>query len=219
MSWYNPLDDAKWLASKAAGANPFGGADPTRAPGARYAYNPGGRIARAQQSNGAPPQPTITAQTGQPEPWQIDDAMRKRLLAQQAGLSGQFADQGQAGYGALGQRGTGALDYLQQQAQGQNSVSAEQLRQGLQQNQAGMMSYAAGASPQNAAMAARTAAIQSGRLGAGLAGQQAIARLQERQQAQQQYGQLLQALRAQELQAALQSRQNAMGGYGAAQAG
>lgn len=147
------------------------------------------------------------------------EKQRKELLYQQAAAAGGFAHKGERGFGQLGQRSTGALDYLQAQAQGQNSVSAEQLRQGLAQNQAAQQSFAAGASPQNAAMAARTAAIQSGRLGAGLAGQQAIAGLQERQQAQQQYAQLLQALRQQELQAALQSRQNAMQGYGAQNAG
>jgi endosialidase-like protein len=149
------------------------------------------------------------------------DAERKRKeqLYGQAGEAGQFAGQAQSGYGQLGQRASGALDYLQGQAQGQNSVSAEQLRQGLQQNLAAQQSMAASASPQNAAMAARTAMLQSGRLGAGLAGQQAVAGLQERNQAQQQYAQLLEALRQQELQAALQSRQAAMGGYGAANAG
>lgn len=150
-----------------------------------------------------------------------DDAERKRkeLLYQQAAAAGGFAQQGQRGYGQLGAQGNEALAGLRATAMGQNSVSAEQLRQGLAQNLAAQQSMAAGASPQNAAMAARTAAIQSGRLGAGLAGQQAIAGLQERQQAQQQYAALLQALRAQELQAALGSRQNAIQGYGAGSSG
>lgn len=149
------------------------------------------------------------------------DAERKRkeLLYDQAAAAGGFARQGQRGYSQLGQRGTGALDYLQGLSQGQNSVSAEQLRQGLQQNQAAQQSFAAGASPQNAAMAARTAMMQSSRLGSAMAGQQAVAGLQERNQAMQQYAGLLEALRQQELQAALQSRQNAMQGYGAQNAG
>lgn len=147
------------------------------------------------------------------------ERQRKAMLYGQAAGAGTFADRGEMGYGQLGAQGQMTLAGLQAQANGQNSVSAEQLRQGLAQNQAAQQSFAAGASPQNAAMAARTAAIQSSRLGAGLAGQQAIAGLQERQQAQQQYAQLLQALRQQELQAALQSRQNAMQGYGAQNAG
>lgn len=215
MSWYNPLDDLKWVASKTR----MGGGG-TRAPGARYEYNPNSKIEKirdGQTVDGSIPTmaPRLSDQTGQPDPWNIDDSMRKRLLAQQAGLSGQFADQGQASYGQLGTRGAGALDYLQGQANGQNSVSAEQLRQGLQQQYANQASMAAGASPQNATMAARTAAIQSGRLGAGLAGQQAVAGLQERQQAQQAYAQLLQGLRGQDLQASLGARQNALSGYGA----
>jgi hypothetical protein len=149
------------------------------------------------------------------------DAERKRreLLYAQAQGAGRFANQGERGYRALGQQGMGALSGLQALAQGQNSVSAEQLRQGLQQNLAGLQSQVASASPQNAAMMARTAAIQGGRLGAGLSGQQALAGLQERNQAQQQYAALLQALRGQDLQAALGSRQNAMSGYGAPNAG
>jgi hypothetical protein len=147
------------------------------------------------------------------------EALRKQLLYQQAGMSGQFADNAQAGYGAYGQQAQQPLTYLQRTAQGENSVSSEQLRQALQQNVAAQRSLAAGASPQNAAMAARTAAIQSGRLGAGLAGQQAVAGLQERAQANQAYGSLLGTLRGQDLNAALSARQNAMTGYGANNAG
>src|SRR5262245_28315897 len=81
------------------------------------------------------------------DPGAEQERERRRLLYEQAGQSAAFADQGQAGYGALTGRGNGALDYLQQQAMGQNSVSAEQLRQALAQNQAAQMSMAAGASP------------------------------------------------------------------------
>lgn len=130
-----------------------------------------------------------------------DDEADQRAKALQAQRDA-FAAQARASYGDLTQRAGGSLDYLQGQAQGQNSVSAEQLRQALQQNQAAQLSMAAGASPHNAAMAARTASIQSGRLGAGLAGAQAQAGLQERNQAQQQYASLLQGLRGQDLSAA-----------------
>ena len=88
------------------------------------------------------------------------------------------------------------LGRLKSQMLGDYSVSAEQLRQGLQQNVAAQQAMAAGAAPRNQAMAARTAMLQSGRLGAGLAGQQATAGLQERQQAAQQYQALLNAMMA-----------------------
>jgi hypothetical protein len=48
-------------------------------------------------------------------------------------------------------------------------------------------------------------------MGAGLAGQQAVAGIQERQAAQNALNQMLMRQRQQELQAALQSRQTAMG--------
>jgi hypothetical protein len=152
---------------------------------------------------------------------EADDAerQRKQLLYEQALKSGRFADQGEANYNADTLQGRMALAGLRRQALGQDSVSAEQLRQALGQNLAAQRSLAAGAAPQDAAGAARTAAIQSARLGSGLAGQQAVAGLQERNQAQQQYGALLQGIRGQDLNASLGSRQNANTGYGAANAG
>lgn len=159
------------------------------------------------------------SQTGLQEPLYIDDVNRKDLLSQQGGIAGQFADQAQQSYAVRGRQGNAALAALHAQAQGQNSVSAMQLQQGLQQNLAGQRSLAASASPQNSAMAARTAAIQSGRLGTGLAGQQAVAGLQERNQAQSQYGNLLGNLRGQDLNAATNSRATAANAYGAGAAG
>lgn len=144
---------------------------------------------------------------------------RKALLYQQAGRSGDFADQAQRGYDNYSLQASGALQGLQAQARGDESVSARQLQQANQQALAQQSALAAGAAPQNAAMAARTAAIQSGRLSSGLAGQQAIAGLQERNQAQQQYATLLQGLRGQDLNATLQARQNAQTGYGAGNSG
>ncbi len=129
-------------------------------------------------------------------------------LGMNAQGANEFAGQAQAGYNNLtGQLGQSADD-LRAIASGQRSVSAEQLRQALGQNQSQQMSMAAGASPMNQAMAARTAAIQSARLGSGLAGQQAVAGLQERNQAQQALGQLLLGQRGQDVNATL-------GGYGA----
>jgi hypothetical protein len=147
------------------------------------------------------------------------ERLRKQQLYAQAQASGNLADNAQAGYYKLGTQGYGALDALQRQAQGQNSVSALQLQQGLQQLYGQQQSFAAGASPQNAAMAARTAALQMGRAGMGMAGQQALSGLQERNQAQSQYAQLLQGLRGQDAQTALGARQGAIQGYGAGNAG
>lgn len=124
-----------------------------------------------------------------------------------------FANQAQGNFGQLGTDLGAQRAYLQQLAQGQNSVSAEQLRQGLGQLLAQQRSLAAGGSPRNAAAAARTAAIQSARLGAGAAGQQALAGLQERNQAQQALAQLLLQQRQQELAATQGARGQAIGAY------
>lgn len=92
-------------------------------------------------------------------------------------------------------------------ANGQNSVSAEQLRQGLQQSQAQQMSMAAGAAPQNQAMAARTAMMNAGNAASGMMGQQAVAGLQERQGALNTMAQL-------QAQQAQMNMQGALGAYG-----
>lgn len=141
------------------------------------------------------------------------EQQRKQNLLANAGAAGAFAGQAQANYGALTGQGMQALQQLGAQANGANSVSQMQLAQALQQAQGQQQSIAAGASPANAAMAARTAAIQSGRLAAGAAGQQAVAGQQERNQAMQQYAGLLQGLRGQDAQTALGSRNTAVQGY------
>lgn len=114
----------------------------------------------------------------------------KDMLLANAQQAGQFAGQGIQGYGDM----TGELakqrQFLMDLASGKHSVAGEQLRQGMQQNIAGQQSMAAGARPGNQAMAARTAMMNAGRIGSGLAGQQALAGLQERQQAQQALAQL-----------------------------
>jgi hypothetical protein len=81
----------------------------------------------------------------------------------------------------------GTIGGLQAIANGQNSVSAMQLQQGLQQAQAQQMSSAASANPQAGPAAARTAMMQMGQQASGEMGQQAVAGLQERNNA---YGQL-----------------------------
>jgi len=141
------------------------------------------------------------------------DQAKIAALNAQGGAAGQFADQNQAAFGQLGAQGQQGLDYLRQQMMGGNSVSAMQLAQGQQANAARQQSMAAGAAPQNAAMAARTAMnnVNSGNV--GLAGQQALAGLQERNQAASQYGNLLTGLRGQDLTGADAARQNAIGAY------
>lgn len=119
--------------------------------------------------------------------------------AQQQGGFGQGLQQqymaNQAGIG-------NTMGMLQGLAQGQNSVSAEQLRQGLQQSQAQQMSMAASAGPQNQAMAARNAMMNAGNAASGMMGQQAMAGLQERQGA-------LNALSQMQMQQAGQNLQGA----------
>lgn len=153
---------------------------------------------------------------------------KRAQLNEQGAAAGQFAGQGEAGYGAMtGQLGGTygrlgeAMDYQNRLMRGENSVAAEQLRQGMQQGLAAQRSMAAGAAPQNSAMAARQAAMNMGRLGYGLSGQQALAGLQERNMAASQYGQLGQALgqlqlgqRGQDVNVALGSRGNAINAYG-----
>lgn len=138
---------------------------------------------------------------------------RKNALLNNAQAAGQFAGTAQVNYNQGTQQAQGALQSLWGQAQGQNSVSQLQLAQALQQAQGQQQSIAAGASPANAAMAARTAAIQSGRLAAGAVGQQAVAGQQERNQAMGQYASLLQGLRGQDAQTALGARNTAVQGY------
>lgn len=97
------------------------------------------------------------------------------------------------------------MGYLQNTMNGGNSVSAEQLRQGLGQQLAQQQSMAAGASPQNAAMAARTAANNMQRASYGMAGQQALAGIQERNQAAQTLGGELLNARGQNISGANQA--------------
>lgn len=103
---------------------------------------------------------------------------------------------------------------LQALANGQNSVSAEQLRQGLQQAQAQQMSMAASATPQNQAMAARNAMMNAGNVASGMMGQQAMAGLQERQAALNTLAQMQMQQSGQNLNGALQAAQLSNGAYG-----
>jgi hypothetical protein len=135
-------------------------------------------------------------------------------LDNQAGMSQWFADQAQNNYGAAGAEAQQARDYLRRIASGQESLSREQLRQGMQQNRAAQQSFAASAAPQNQAMAAITGANNMAKAGYGMSGQAALAGIQERQGAQQALNQAILGARGQDLQAALGSRQNAINAYG-----
>lgn len=140
-------------------------------------------------------------------------------LNEQSGKAGGFADTSQGRFGSLGDTLGSEAEHLRRVARGEESVSAMQLGQALQQNQAAQQSMAASARPGNAAMAARTAAMTAGRQGAGLAGQQAIAGIQERQQAQQALVNALMQQRQQELAATQGARGQAIQGYGTGFAG
>lgn len=153
------------------------------------------------------------------KPWTWGDesssATAKRDNLSDTGLaSNQFAEYAQGGVQAMTGEAQQSRDYLRKLASGEQSVSAEQLRQGLGQNMAAQRSMAASAAPQNSGMAARTAAMNMGRMGTGLAGQQAVAGLQERQQAQQALANMILQQRQQDMQGAIGSRQNAIAGYG-----
>jgi hypothetical protein len=144
-----------------------------------------------------------------------EEKLRQKLLHEQAAAAGSFADYGEGGFKSLGTAADNVRAMLEQHATGAQSFSRETLRQGLMQNQAAQRSFAAGASPQNAAMAARTASMNMARQGSGLAGQQSLADIAERQAFAKALADATLQQRQQELQAALGSRQNAMTGYGA----
>lgn len=147
------------------------------------------------------------------------EQLRKELLARQAKRAGAFANYGESGFKDM----TGDLNaqraQLQDIATGKLSYSKEALRQGLMQNQNAQRSMAAGAAPQNATMAARSAMMNAARMGSGMSGQAALAGIQEQQGAMKLGADLAAQQRQQDLMAALQSRQNAMTGYSAGNAG
>lgn len=135
------------------------------------------------------------------------------LRDKQGRMSNAFGRYGEQQFQGLTREGLAQRDMLRRQAMGQDSLSALQLRQGLQQNLAQQQAIAAGARPNNAAMAARQAAMNAGRAASGLSGQQAMAGLAERQAANAQLGQMISQERGQNLQAALGARQNAINAY------
>jgi hypothetical protein len=142
-----------------------------------------------------------------------EDEARGNVNREAAGAS-RFGRESERDVRQLGNEAAAVRGRLGRLASGQDSISAEQLRQGLQQNMAGQQAMAASARPGNAAMAARTAAMQGARMGSGLAGQQAVAGIAERQSANQALGSLLMAQRGQDMQGALGGRGQALQGYG-----
>jgi hypothetical protein len=140
---------------------------------------------------------------------------QKRIdLNNQGAAAAVLSDAASGGYQQLGNEASANRARLDDQATGRVSLSGEQLRQGLQQNMSAQRSMAASASPANAAMAARTAAIQGGRMGMGMSGQAATAGIQERRSAQDAINNSLMQQRQQDANVALGSRQNAISGYG-----
>lgn len=160
-------------------------------------------------------QGSIAQRTIGSDPGAEEERKRKARLYELANESAGFAGQAQGTYGQLGTEAAQQREVLRRLASGQDSLSREQLRQGVQQNQAAQSSMAAGASPQNAAMAARTAAIQSARIGSGMSGAAALAGIQERQAANQGLANMILQQRGQDANVALQGRQNALAGFGA----
>ena len=99
-------------------------------------------------------------------------------------------------YGVLG-----ALGEQRDLAQGKGpSVAAEQLRQGLARNVAGMASFQQSARPGQQGLATRMAAQQASKMGSEISGQSALARMMEQQAARQQYNALMLGLRGQDKQ-------------------
>lgn len=139
---------------------------------------------------------------------------QRNQLNAQGGRASDFAGFGEAGYGALTGEAADMRNQLRDQAMGKTSLSAEQLRQGLQQQQAMMQSMAAGGAPGNAAMNARTAMLGAGRASSAMAGNAAMAGIAERQAAAKAWADAILGQRGQDLQAALGSRQNAISAFG-----
>jgi len=153
-----------------------------------------------------------------PFSWTGESASTKaqRSDLDETGLaSNQFAEYLQGGAQQLGQEAQATRDYLRNVAQGGQSISQEQLRQGLQAQLAAQRSMAAGAPAGSAPMAARNAAMNMNRAATGMSGQAALAGLQERRDAQNALAQMIMQQRGQDMQGALGSRGNAISAYGA----
>jgi hypothetical protein len=139
---------------------------------------------------------------------------QRQGLMNQAQQAGDFANYGQGQFAGTTGEAQEARNYLRDLAMGKNSLSAEQLRQGLQQQQAQMQSMSQGGPASAAPMNARTAMLGAGRASSAMAGNQAMAGIAERNAAQKAWADAILGARQQDLQASLGSRQNAISGYG-----
>jgi hypothetical protein len=139
---------------------------------------------------------------------------QRNNLNSQGDAASEFAGYGQRNYAALTDEASRQRDAFRRLASGEDSLSSEQLRQGLSQNMAAQRSMAASASPANSPMASLHAAQNMGRLGAGMSGQAAIAGIQERAQANKALSDMIMGQRQQDAQVAMGSRQNATTAYG-----
>lgn len=139
---------------------------------------------------------------------------QRELLNEQGGNASNLASMLTGEYAGLSQESQNSRNGLRDIIAGKNSISGEQLRQGLAGNLSNMRAMAASAAPQNAASAARTAMMAGGRAATGLSGQAAMAGLQERQNAQQALAQMLTTQQGQAIQGANQAQGNAINAYG-----
>ena len=137
-----------------------------------------------------------------------EEARRRRLLDAAGRFGGQAAPQARgARIGPFGQTGTSGfragqerlVEQLQRRASGEDSLSEQQLRAGAGTALAQQQALAASARPGQQGAAARTAAQQAGRITGGLAGQAALAGIQERTAAQQALGGVLAGARGQDI--------------------
>lgn len=135
-------------------------------------------------------------------------------MARTAGQAEAFGRSSGAEFMGLGHEGAAQREMLRRRAAGADSLSAEQLRQSYQQVAGQQMGLAAGARPGNQLAAARNASMNVANAQAGMAGQQAVAGIQERAAAENQLGNAILGARNQALQGTLGGQQNAITGYG-----
>lgn len=151
--------------------------------------------------------------------WKKDNAESQSTIDQrnnlnaQGSAAGSWADENQDNARRQGAMSQDMYNAMGDQASGKTSISREMLQQGLQQQYGQQRSMAAGASPQNAAMAARTGAMNMGRASSNMSGQAAVAGMQEQQAAREQQGRFLQNWRGQDMAAAQGARGQSIGAY------
>lgn len=123
------------------------------------------------------------------------------------------------GGGPFREQQLGLAEALGRQMRGQDSLSAEQLRQSTGRLMGQQQAFASSARPSQSAMAARLASQGTSRLGSALAGQQAMAGIAERNAAANSLGSLLTGGRAQDIGAWQAGTGNVLQNAGMQQAG